>query len=319
RLNLSATSPYGADFDGDEMNLHMPQSVMAQSELSELLLVSKHIVSPQSNRPVIGIVQDTLLGVRKFTQRDTFLSKRDVMQIVYSTYSEDNKPDPNKIDELLKNPAITRPIVLWTGKQVFSFILPKLNFKGESNGHIPVNEIRKNLKDKKRDIYNNLSKYFPTINISHPFDTQTFIQDGILHTGIIDTKSVGRSQGNLIHIIYNDLGHMECEKFINSLQKIINCWLSTIEGFSIGIGDTIADEDTMKVIVQTIDSAKAEVTKIIRDARGDRLERKPGLTLRETFEANINLALNKARDVSGTSAQKSLKENNNVKQMVLAG
>jgi DNA-directed RNA polymerase II subunit RPB1 len=75
RLNLSVTSPYNADFDGDEMNMHVPQSFETRAEVLELMMVPKCIVSPQSNKPVIGIVQDTLLGCRKITKRDSFIEK----------------------------------------------------------------------------------------------------------------------------------------------------------------------------------------------------------------------------------------------------
>jgi DNA-directed RNA polymerase II subunit RPB1 len=75
RLNLSVTTPYNADFDGDEMNMHVPQSFETRAEVLELMMVPKCIVSPQANRPVIGIVQDTLLGCRKVTKRDTFIEK----------------------------------------------------------------------------------------------------------------------------------------------------------------------------------------------------------------------------------------------------
>lgn len=75
RLNLSVTSPYNADFDGDEMNMHVPQSFETRAEVLELMMVPKCIVSPQANRPVMGIVQDTLLGCRKITKRDTFIEK----------------------------------------------------------------------------------------------------------------------------------------------------------------------------------------------------------------------------------------------------
>lgn len=79
RLNLSVTSPYNADFDGDEMNMHVPQSFETRAEVLELMMVPKCIVSPQANRPVMGIVQDTLLGCRKITKRDTFIEKVIVM------------------------------------------------------------------------------------------------------------------------------------------------------------------------------------------------------------------------------------------------
>ena len=69
------TTPYNADFDGDEMNLHVPQSLETKAEIMSLAMVPKMILTPQSNRPVMGIVQDSLTAVMKFTRRDTFLTK----------------------------------------------------------------------------------------------------------------------------------------------------------------------------------------------------------------------------------------------------
>ena len=69
------TTPYNADFDGDEMNLHVPQSMETRAEITEIMMVPRNIVTPQSNRPVMGIVQDSLTAVRKFTKRDVFLEK----------------------------------------------------------------------------------------------------------------------------------------------------------------------------------------------------------------------------------------------------
>jgi DNA-directed RNA polymerase II subunit RPB1 len=64
RLNLSVTTPYNADFDGDEMNMHVAQTHETRAEMRELMMVPKNIISPQANKPVIGIVQDTLVGYR---------------------------------------------------------------------------------------------------------------------------------------------------------------------------------------------------------------------------------------------------------------
>ncbi|KAF5365354.1 hypothetical protein D9757_013779 [Collybiopsis confluens] len=87
----------------------------------------------------------------------------------------------------------------------------------------------------------------------------------------------------------------------------------------IGIGDTIADKGTMSYITETIASRKANVAKIIEDATHDRLKPAPGMTIRESFESLVERELNLARDKSGQYAQKNLKEDNNVKQMVVAG
>ncbi|KAK4416074.1 DNA-directed RNA polymerase II subunit RPB1 [Sesamum alatum] len=108
RLNLSVTSPYNADFDGDEMNMHVPQSFETRAEVMELMLVPKCIVSPQSNRPVMGIVQDTLLGCRKITKRDTFIEKDVFMNILMWWEDFDGK---------VPAPTILKPRPLWTGKQ----------------------------------------------------------------------------------------------------------------------------------------------------------------------------------------------------------
>ena len=71
----SVTTPYNADFDGDEMNLHLAQSLETRAEISQLATVPRMIITPQSNRPVMGIVQDTLTAVRKMTKRDVFLDR----------------------------------------------------------------------------------------------------------------------------------------------------------------------------------------------------------------------------------------------------
>ena len=75
RLNLSVTTPYNADFDGDEMNMHIPQSLETKAEIQELCMVPQMILTPQSNRPVMGIVQDSLTGATKMTKKDVFLEK----------------------------------------------------------------------------------------------------------------------------------------------------------------------------------------------------------------------------------------------------
>tara|TARA_Y100000389_G_scaffold17613_2_gene15386 strand:+ start:132 stop:4352 length:4221 start_codon:yes stop_codon:yes gene_type:complete len=62
RLNISATTPYNADFDGDEMNMHVPQSVSSENEIATLASVNKQIISPALNMPIITFVQDAVLG-----------------------------------------------------------------------------------------------------------------------------------------------------------------------------------------------------------------------------------------------------------------
>lgn len=287
RLNLSVTSPYNADFDGDEMNMHVPQSFETRAEVLELMMVPKCIVSPQSNRPVMGIVQDTLLGCRKITKRDTFIEKDVFMNILMWWEDFDGK---------IPAPAILKPRPLWTGKQVFNLIIPKqINLQRNAAWHQD---------DEPGPIT--------------PGDTQVRIEKGELLSGTLCKKTLGTSTGSLIHVIWEEVGPDAARKFLGHTQWLVNYWLLQ-NGFSIGIGDTIADAQTMEKINDTISNAKNEVKDLIRRAQEKALEAEPGRTMMESFENKVNQVLNKARDDAGSSAQKSLSESNNLKAMVTAG
>ncbi|RYR37877.1 hypothetical protein Ahy_A09g042792 [Arachis hypogaea] len=288
RLNLSATKPYNADFDGDEMNMHVPQSFETRAELLELMMVPKCIVSPQSNRPVMDIVQDTLLGCRKITKRDTFITKDVFMNILM--WWED-------FDGNVPTPAILKPEPLWTGKQVFNLIIPKqINLTRYSSWH-DDNEGGSSIT---------------------PGDTMVRIEKGELLTGTLCKKTLGASTGSLIHVIWEDAGPDAARKFLGHTQWLVNYWLLQ-NSFSIGIGDSIADASTMEVINQTISEAKEKVKTLFRDAQEKKLESEPGQTMMDTFEKKVNEVLNEARNDAGKKAQTSLSESNNLKAMVTAG
>lgn len=116
RMNLSVTTPYNADFDGDEMNMHVPQSYETIAEVKEIMMVHKQIMNPQSNKPIMGVVQDSLLGCLLLTSRDTFVTYEDLMNLTMWIDDCDKIPAP----------AILKPKPLWSGKQVFSLLLPKV-------------------------------------------------------------------------------------------------------------------------------------------------------------------------------------------------
>lgn len=90
RLNLSVTTPYNVDFGGEEMIMHVPQSFEAMAEVKEIMAVPNQILSPKDNKPVMGLVQDALLGAMLFTQRDTFIEKELVMNLLmWAGYDEE--------------------------------------------------------------------------------------------------------------------------------------------------------------------------------------------------------------------------------------
>jgi DNA-directed RNA polymerase II subunit RPB1 len=82
RMNLADTKPYNADFDGDEMNLHGPQSDESVAELAYLAAVPHHIISPADNKPIIGIFQDSLLGSYQLTRDSVSFSREKAMNLL---------------------------------------------------------------------------------------------------------------------------------------------------------------------------------------------------------------------------------------------
>lgn len=283
RLNLSVTSPYNADFDGDEMNLHVPQTEETRAEVKELCMVPLNIVSPQRNGPLMGIVQDTLAGVYKLCRRDVFLTKDQVMDIMLWV---------PEWDGVIPLPAIWKPRPRWTGKQIISMVIPKI-----INLHTAAEGDDKN----------------------HPQrDTGLLIQQGELMFGLLTKKSVGAAGGGIIHLCYNELGPSGAMDFLNGCQRVVNYWLLH-NGHSIGIGDTIPDENTIGLIQKHIDEQKEIVADLTQQATNNELEALPGMNVRETFENKVSAALNKARDNAGTSTEKSLKDLNNAVTMALSG
>ena len=64
---------------------------------------------------------------------------------------------------------------------------------------------------------------------------------------MLDKKSLGTSGGSLIHVIFNEHGPPAARAFIGVWQRVVNYWILQ-RGYSIGIGDTIADAETMTLV-----------------------------------------------------------------------
>lgn len=277
RMNLSATTPYNADYDGDEMNLHMPQTLLTKTEIQELMMVPKCIVSQQSNKPVIGIIQDALLGCRKITKRDTFVNKATFTNILMCIRSN---------NFTLPKPAILKPKELWTGKQIINLILPKFLSFSRKSGWASENDT-------------------PNFSVE---DTEVFIKNGDYLSGILCKKSLGTSEGGLIHRIWLDYGHEDTNWFISNVQFIVNHWL-LYEGFSIGAKDLFTSEDVQVKVKQVINDSMSKVKHIIKIKEHSNID----------FESKINQALNNAMQQAGKVVQDNIGLNNNINTTVSSG
>lgn len=117
RLNVSATKPYNADFDGDEMNMHVPQSIASATEIKYLASVLRQIISPRKGEPIIHVAQDTQTGIYRLSLDDVQIPEHIAMNIL----GRMKKPLSGYIRQ---NKALA-------GKDVISSTLPAIDFVGK--------------------------------------------------------------------------------------------------------------------------------------------------------------------------------------------
>lgn len=208
RIQVNVTTPYNADFDGDEMNLHLPQSEIARRELEALALTPTQICSPQANKPIISAVQDTLLAayrsssehIRGYgkTERD-YLNPKDFMHLVnWMTIYKGVLPklstqEPGKAG--------------WVMRHIFNMFLPPITIYGDcpvKNGHF-------DLKEQQADE----GKIVPISK-----------KNGLL----------SESAGSLLHVAFNDLGPEAAKDIIDNFSRIMSQWM-ILNGFSVGLYD----------------------------------------------------------------------------------
>ncbi len=82
RFNLCDCPPYNADFDGDEMNLHVLQSQEARAEAKVLMKVEEHILSPRYGGPIIGMLHDHITAAFLLTYKDPSFTLSEVTYLL---------------------------------------------------------------------------------------------------------------------------------------------------------------------------------------------------------------------------------------------
>jgi len=120
RLNPAVCAPYNADFDGDEMNIHIPQTEEARAEAEQLMQVQTQLISPRYGLSIIGCIQDAISGNYLLT-KEVEMPREDAVDLLYKTGITNFSKLPNKTTV--------------SGKEIFSVLLPDgFNFRGKSRG-----------------------------------------------------------------------------------------------------------------------------------------------------------------------------------------
>jgi len=320
RLNISVTPPYNADFDGDEMNMHVPQSVAAMIELVQIASVNHQIISPRENKPLITIVQDTLLGIYKLTNTETLHFKRG-NKLTYAN-------NTNLYDTSGDNTEKLVPSALFTRKQIMNMLSPLSTFKG----FIPEPEITIDKDGTPVDMWTGkqvMTFILPdNINVrmanatydNSPIDEKNIVEilGGVVKQGTFDKGLFTKTSIGLIHTINNDLGHERAKDFIDDLQRIVTYFL-LLEGFSVGISDMLADDDTNAKMNDIIQDRTGRIEEIMQELHLDIFENLTGQTNKEFFESEVNSLLNDTLNETGKLGLSTLDEKNRATFMVNSG
>jgi DNA-directed RNA polymerase II subunit RPB1 len=284
RMNVADTKPYNADFDGDEMNLHMPQDPESEAELKNLAAVPYQIVSPANNSSIIGIYQDSMLGSYQFTRPNIRFSPRDAMNILMMF----NGVNENKLlDEIKKEGGITNFDIL-------SQIMPPMSMRYKT----------KAFKEDKDD--------------SKTSNAVIEIQNGKYVRGQMDKSVMGARTKGLLQRVCNDFGNFASAKFIDDLQNVVTEYMKS-SAFSVGINDLISDQKINNEIIQVITKKKTDVKNLIDQVQIGIFENNTGKTNVEEFETQVNSILNQATSEAGKIGLKSLDKDNRFVIMVNAG
>ncbi len=220
RMNLAITKPFNADFDGDEMNIHAPQSIESMAELKMLSAAQWNLISAQSSKPNMAIVQDSLLGAYRMTLGDQKISKSQFFNISEKLDLEDVFTDRiEHIRSILKEKG--KKTNVFTGKGLISLFLPK-----------------DLLYEKKND--------------ANPKEPTVKIYKGVLYEGTLDKSILGSAYNSLIQIINKEYGAEKAAHFIDCVQFVTNEW-NLIKLFTVGLGDClVSSEDKQQEINDVI-------------------------------------------------------------------
>ncbi|MEM4748627.1 MAG: DNA-directed RNA polymerase subunit A' [Thermosphaera sp.] len=258
RLNVLVCPPYNADFDGDEMNLHVPQSEEARAEARMLMLVEKHILTPRYGGPIIGGLQDYISGAFILTSKSTILRKHEVAELLGVAGYHGEMPEP----------AILKPKEYWTGKQLVSVFLPKdMNFRRNSK-LAGASALR-------------------CVDEDCPHDSLIIVKKGILLEGVLDKASIGREEPeSLVHWLIKEYGEDLGRMFKDKVYKMF-LRASEKYGLSMSHSHLSLPGPARERIKQIILDKKARVEELIKQYKEGKLTPRPGKTPEETLEDEI--------------------------------
>ncbi|KAM6584549.1 hypothetical protein CsatB_011551 [Cannabis sativa] len=288
RFNESVCNPYNADFDGDEMNMHVPQTEEARTEAILLMGVQNNLCTPKNGEILVASTQDFLTTSFLVTRKDTFYDR--AAFCLMCSYMGDGM---EHID--LPTPAVIKPVELWTGKQLFSVLVrPNANVRVYLN--LTVRE--KN--------YTKLQVNGREIEAMCPSDGFVCFYNSELISGQLGKATLGNgNKDGLYSVLLRDYKAHAAAACMNRLAKLSARWIGN-HGFSIGIDDVQPSKNLHAQKEQIINEGANTCDEKIKLFNEGNLPPEPGCDAAQSLEARISQILNGIRDATGKLCMKEL-------------
>jgi len=297
QLHPLACEAYNADFDGDQMAVHVPLSDEAQAEARILMLGAQNILNPKDGKPVVTPSQDMVLGNYYLTMEDNgkqgegsrFSSVSEAIQAYQTGYVHLHTRVAIQTADLAHKPFTDEQrkqyLVTTVGKLIFNEIMPdEFPYLNEPS--------RVNLEEKTPD------KYF--------LDYGTDIPKVISEMPLV--KPFGKKDlGNIIAQVFKDFQVTETSKMLDRMKNL-GYKYSTISGITVGIADISALEEKPVIL----EKAHAKVDKINATHRR-------GLITEDERYTKVIEVWNQAKDDIQEALKTSLDRKNNIFMMSDSG
>ncbi len=258
RLNPIVCKPYNADFDGDEMNLHVPQTEEGKTEARELMFVQNQVISPRYGAPVIILDEDGVTAAFLMTLRTTKFTKGQAMHY-FQVMGLDELPKPDMGKD-------------YSGKIIFSQLLPKdLNLAYDTKLHSMLRAT-------------GVCKECDGLNCPH--DAYVIIENGQVKKGVIDAASLGEGKGRLVDTMARYYPASVIERFYSLFSKISTEFI-THTGITVGLDEFEITPELKRYRDNAIKEELITADELVKKFKSGTLEHIPGRTLAESFEIEM--------------------------------
>ena len=223
KLHPLACTAYNADFDGDQMAIHLPLSAEAQAEARVLMLAANHILAPKDGKPIIVPTQDMVLGTYYLTKIRPDSPNRPVKGIgkFFASFNE----------------------------ALLAYHHGFVDLQAQINVRIPTNQLPVNLDDDHIIVKTSVGRLI--FNEILPVQLRQFNPD-TLELGLLMNK---KALANLVADCFRLFGATKTADVIDSVKRL-GYHFACVAGMTVAISDVITPPAKKSILAVTADKVK---------------------------------------------------------------